>query len=699
MQGSILVEINIKNCNNIDEGLIQINENKLNIKYAMNGTGKSTIAMAIDLQLKGADAINELMPFKLIESNTENKKPSVDGLDGVKTIAIYNDSYIDQYAFKQDEILTNSFEIFVKTADYDAHIEKIDNIITEIKATFRDSKELDQIISDLGILSDSFGKNKSGYSEAGALAKGIGKGNKVAHVPKGLESYSDYLKSSVNAKWLRWQMEGNSSFADISDNCPYCTSPTKDKKTIITQVSKEYDPKSVEHLNKIIGVLENLSKYFSKNANEKLTQLKNNINGFSKEEINYLVGIKTQIDTLKRKMLDIRGLTYYSLKDVGKVSEHFSSLRIDLSYLPELNSENTNTIIQTLNSSLDKVLNQVGLLQGEVNQQNQLIKKTIEDNKSEINYFLRSAGYKYHVDVEYDDEKYKMRLRHFDFSKAVANGSKHLSYGERNALSLILFMYECLAKNPDIIILDDPISSFDRNKKYAVMDMLFRGSRSLKHKTVLMMTHDLEPIIDVLYTLPHKFNDPLPSATFIEYKNGQINEIPITKSDISTFAQICDENVNSSVDDVIKLVYLRRYYEILNNKGMEYQLLSNLFKKRQNPFKKESDKEIPLSPDEILEATTEIRKILPTFDYPKLLSKLSDINFMKTSYSKAKYNYEKLQLFRVFQEEVPGSDIINKFIKESFHIENEYIMQINPCKYEIVPSYIIDECDKIAQIS
>ncbi|GAB6267999.1 MAG: hypothetical protein STSR0002_07400 [Smithella sp.] len=162
---------------------------------------------------------------------------------------------------------------------------------------------------------------------------------------------------------------------------------------------------------------------------------------------------------------------------------------------------------------------------------------------------------------------------------------------------------------------------------------------------------------------------------------------------------ICDENINSSIDDIVNLVYLRRYYEILNNKGVAYQLLSNLFKKRLNPFKKESDAEIPLSSDEISEATNEIKNKLPLFDYKTLLSKFSDVNFMKKAYSQAKYNYEKLQLFRIFQEEVPDSDVINKFMKESFHIENEYIMQINPCKYEIVPSYIIDECDKLAAIT
>ncbi|HNW27393.1 MAG TPA: hypothetical protein PKN50_02855 [Spirochaetota bacterium] len=685
--------IQILNCNNIDNGDINIAENRLNIKYAMNGTGKSTIARAIELHIKGGDSINELMPFKYIESKTSTEKPSVNGLQGISSVSIFNDDYINQYAFKQDEILTNSFEIFVKTSDYDARIEKIESIITEIKNTFKDSKEIDQVIGDLGILSDSFGKSKSGYSEAGALAKGIGKGNKVANVPKGLESYTAYLKSSVNSKWLRWQMEGN-NYSSISDNCPYCTSPTEDKKEIISKISKEYDPKSVEHLNKILGVLDNLCKYFSNDANEKLKQLANNIHGFSKEEISYLVRIKEQIDTLKGKMLDLRGLTFFSMKDAEKVSEFFNSLKINLSYLPELNSENTRIIIQKINDSLDKVLTQVGILQGEINQQNLLIKKTIELNKTEINDFLKYAGYKYHVDVEYAEEKYKMKLKHLDFSQTVANGNQHLSYGEKNAFSLVLFMYECIAKNPDIIILDDPISSFDRNKKYAVIDMLFRGGRSLRGKTVLMMTHDLEPVIDILYNLPRKF-DPIPSATYFESKNGLIREIEITKSDISTFGQICDENINKANNEIVKIVYLRRYYEIINNKGMAYQLLSNLLHKRATPFIKESGQEIPMTQSEIDGATSEIKDKMPNFDYILLLAKLTDVEFMKNIYNAANNNYEKLQLFRVIQDHFPESDVINKFINEAFHIENEYIMQVNPCKYEIVPSYIIEECDKL----
>lgn len=41
------MDIEIANCNNIDTGTLHIAPNKLNIKYATNGTGKSTVAKAL----------------------------------------------------------------------------------------------------------------------------------------------------------------------------------------------------------------------------------------------------------------------------------------------------------------------------------------------------------------------------------------------------------------------------------------------------------------------------------------------------------------------------------------------------------------------------------------------------------------------------------------------------------------------------
>lgn len=684
------MKIVLCNCNNIDSGSIEVEENRLNIKYAMNGTGKSTIAKAMELHSRGNNAIRELLPFKHLYNTEEQYQPHIEGMSEGMSVAVFNDSYINQFVFRPDEVIANSFEIFVKSKDYDKHIDEIEKIICDIKDTFKDSQELDQIIADLINLSDGFGKSKTGYSAAGSIGKGLSKGNKLENIPKGLESYSAYLKCGTNVQWLKWQLSGN-EFIDITTCCPYCTSPTNDKRETILQVSKEYDAKAIEHLVKVISVIENLKKYFTSEIGEKLALISKNAAGLSKEEINYLLQIKEQVDLLKDKLVSLKGLTFFSFNDVDKVLDIFNSLRIDLKFLPAMDSVETNRIIQIINESIDVIITKAGKLQGEINQQKLVIQRTIKEYNDEINKFLKNAGYKYFVDVELDKETYKMRLKHKDSSQSVSNGSQHLSYGEKNAFSLVLFMYGVLAKNPDVIILDDPISSFDKNKKYAIIDMLFRRKKSLKNKTVLMMTHDLEPIVDILYNLPHKF-EPIPRADFIASNDGIITEIPITRNDLNTFGQICEDNIALLNNDIIKLIYLRRYHEITSNKGMTYQLLSNLFKKRESPFKVINMAEVAMTAEEISAATLEIRKKVPAFDYNTNLVMLKDQDGMLEIYKAAKLNYEKLQIFRIITGETLESDVINKFINETFHIENEYIMQLNPCKYETIPSYIIDEC-------
>lgn len=126
---------------------------------------------------------------------------------------------------------------------------------------------------------------------------------------------------------------------------------------------------------------------------------------------------------------------------------------------------------------------------------------------------------------------------------------------------------------------------------------------------------------------------------------------------------------------------------------MEYQSLSNLLKKREKPFKRESGSGSEMTTSEIENATKEIRREMPHFDYMAHLKTLCDDTYMAKVYKEAAFNYEKLQIFRIIKKDMSGIDVIDKFINETFHIENEYVMQLNPCKYEIVPQYIIEKCD------
>ena len=81
------MELIIKNCNNIKEGNINVEENKLNIKYGINGTGKSTLSKAISLSVDG-QSIEILRPFGTDDTIT----PSISGIENIKSIKIYKNN-------------------------------------------------------------------------------------------------------------------------------------------------------------------------------------------------------------------------------------------------------------------------------------------------------------------------------------------------------------------------------------------------------------------------------------------------------------------------------------------------------------------------------------------------------------------------------------------------------------------------------
>ena len=72
-------------------------------------------------------------------------------------------------------------------------------------------------------------------------------------------------------------------------------------------------------------------------------------------------------------------------------------------------------------------------------------------------------------------------------------------------------------------------------------------------------------------------------------------------------------------------------------------------------------------------------------------------------YSGAENNYEKLHIYRIIyddKDDLIESDVIKKFINQTFHSENDYIYQLDPAEYQTVPQYVIDECDKcIAELT
>ena len=692
--------IEVKNCNNIDVANIALTENKLNIKFAPNGSGKSTISRAIVLGTTEGSNLSELTPFKLRKGNPENKTPEVSGLDSFQKVMCFNDEYVRQFVFKQDELVNDSFEIFIKTDAYRLQEKEIQELIGEIKSLVVGNDELETLIVALKEMGSAFKLTKTGISKSSAGMKGLVGGNKIQHIPEGLEPYQPFIQSQQSVGWVDWQTKGY-DYTDLSDNCPFCTSHTADKKVQIKKVGEEYDQNTIKHLVAIISVIDRLGDYFSDDTRLHLSTITTLKEGLGKEHEDFLVNVKSQIDTFIGKLEALRTLSGFQFQRGEQVAEILPGYKLDLSFLDKLNSEKTQKAIAPINKSIDVMMQKAGQLQGKVNQQLIEIQRVVEKHQNDINGFLTYAGYNYKVQITGEGEAAQLKLLHIDHTEHLSGGSQHLSYGEKNAFALVLFMYECLSKKPCLIILDDPISSFDKNKKYAILEMLFRrdADSCLKNKSVLMLTHDVEPNIDTVKALSHKFSNQT-SASFLKLAGGQIKECIIGKSDIQTFAEICRNALSSDKDDIIKLIYMRRHFEIADDKGDAYQVISNLLHKRDRAIdtreQNVDEDNLEMEPDKFYAGCDKIKTDMPSFSYLGILSRVKDVSALKALYTDCSNGYEKLQICRLIDHE-ESAPVIEKFIKQTYHIENEFICQLDPAKFDTIPEYVISECSKIVE--
>ena len=689
-------EVTIENCNSIDTATVRLKNSCLNIKFGPNGLGKSTIAKAIVSQAREDGNLSTLVPFKN-RSKAGAVKPSVKGIDGIKSVLVFDEAYVNLFAFQQDEVIKNSFDIFIKTPGYEAAMADIENQFDGIKKAFSERPEIDQTINDLKDLKDAFGKpNKDGsIAKSSKVIKAFGSGNKIDNIPNALLPFKTFVKSANPSKWIGWQIKGK-EFLDLGDTCPYCAtalSSPPQKETALA-VAKEYDATAIGHLNTLKDVIERLENYFSDACRENLEKVIKAKTELAAQELYFLTNLKNSIEMLIQMLEELRNISFFSLRDVSEIDKKMPSLKIDLGIIDKLDSEQTRKVTDPINAQLDKLIAKVGDLKGSINKHKAKIKKTIEENQTSINDFLKSACYKYKVKIVSEPESYKMKLVHNDLSDDVDSASTHLSYGEKNAFALVLFMHQAISENPDLVILDDPISSFDKNKKFAIIHRLFRAKHSLRNKTTLMLTHDLEPAIDLVKSQARNFNEPKPSVTFLSYRNGEIKETPITANDLQTFAKFCKEILSGNVDDIIKEIYLRRHYEIMENLGLEYNLLASLLHGRITPNIKSENRDMNMQ--EKNDAEKSIKEVMPSFEYQTLLKRIKNKEDMKLAFNNTEVVYEKIQLFRII-ESSNVDDIISKFINESYHIENEYVIQLNPHRFEIVPEYVIEECTRLLQ--
>ena len=139
---------------------------------------------------------------------------------------------------------------------------------------------------------------------------------------------------------------------------------------------------------------------------------------------------------------------------------------------------------------------------------------------------------------------------------------------------------------------------------------------------------------------------------------------------------------------------MRRRLEACGDKGLAWQLLSNIFHPdRTVPIFQGTDGDRQMTEAEITEATDIIQNEIPEFEYSQVYSRAYDKTQMISLYKSVTSGYEKIQLYRIINQGQISDTIFKKFVDEAYHIENDSLFQLNPTKYPTIPEYIIKLCD------
>lgn len=694
------MKINIKNCNNIKNADIAVEKNSLNIKYGMNGTGKSTIAKAIEKR----EHLSELKTFG------SNLEPEISISENISKVEIFNNDFINRITFNGSEVIENGFEVFVKTDEYDKKRKEITDILNKLnRETFKD-EAINNLRDGFSKISAKIQLNTNQTIKRNPAYKSILKKENMFEVPNTLEKYSDFIKDKEkNIIWVDWKNKGFEF--DERKKCPFCAEKLSEDYVEEKEIFMEnYTKSGMKNLSDVLTYLEEIKDYFNEEQYNKLIScIKEDKN---EDDIDFIYQkFMLEVAYLNDKFEKIYQFDSYNIKnsEIGNLSDKIKDLIINKEELNYFKNEIVFEVIDNITKKINEIIEKITELQEKTATLNTFIKNSINSSKEDINKFLETAGFNYKFDFDVSSENVSKTLLIYkgDEDINVDNIDMHLSWGEKNAFALVLFMYYAISKKTELIILDDPISSFDSNKKYAIINRLFENrtdKKSFYGKTVLMLTHDFEPIID--FIINNKPNSGHAIAKYIKNTNNIVNEQEITKGNdiISTVKLSYTYAKDNSINMISRINFLRKYIEhiCVENYGenqLIYDMLSSLVHAKDYPDKQiNRDTYLRFTDEEFEKAQNGIKKYIDDFDYNIIVKNYYNKEYVVQEFFKETNNYIKSQLFREYLE-VSGErnkldNNLLKFIDEIYHIENDYIFTIDLIKFDTIPDYIIEKINE-----
>lgn len=632
-----------------------------------------------------------------------------------KRLKFFNEEYTNNYLFTPKSFLENSYQVFLRDLTFERLKNNTEDLLRDLQDIFKTNEDFNSLVEFLSNFFSIVNFNDRKIAKRGGVNEFINGNGAGFDKYLELNSYKPFYNRNFSKvlRWAKWRNDGIKEMH--GDSCPFCT--------------HQFDKNKIDNENKFIGrVFKKSALSFASNI------LKFLETGVEKEYINYnsidffkdYVGDENKSSELHYELTNLAIETNYlyektkkmklfnpmniSEEQIKEIEDSLEDMVIDTRHLSKFYStEFIKTLILDINDRIENLKIKAKNIENLFIKCQERMNNLILERREDINEFLAIAGFPYKFVLQSNGENnalsYLVPLG--QENKKVEELDKHLSWGEKNAFSLVMFMFETISEESDLIILDDPITSFDKNKKFAVMKRLFDNCEfSFKNKTVLMLTHDLQPIIDCIhgkFLRRYDIHTPV-NARYLINDCGKLSEEIIEEDDLMNVVELTEKlSKDESQNIVVRLINLRKYIELTNmnyNNFCAYDVISNIIHGRdRDNYKMNIANEV--SKDKIIEEGLEyIEDFINGYNYEGFINetsdgKLKDILSCSNQYTRvvaARFLFEKEinneNLLKKLKEEKPS---LCKFINETNHIENDYIFQLNPEKFFEIPEFYLKQ--------
>lgn len=728
--GNNRFRVSIAQCRNIvgvAEDAIILSHHHLHLFLAKNGTGKTTISRALRYCSSGSDSDYEILKsFEYLETENDALLPVASCTPRLKSLAIFDSEWIDDHCFTESSVHEGAFELYVSDKVIKKKLKKRNSILGRLnKLLF--SPDLEKLEKQIQDINKKIGSPTGGnFRSSAPCVRALDGGVPLHPIPSFAVPILRSMSVSEQAKWLFWHTDRPVMHSE--GICPYCGTYNA---SLIAEC-QEYDDKRE---SKKVKAWFNLAVLFDEIKGELNAKVRARLRSIltrkaepTEGDLAYLAQTVQDNSAFLDALEEIRsaigsadcfdGTTLVTrLRDQLKLVSSFSF------FLKTKGGAKTSQgeILNRLISALNGVINAEAELTQASDELQQKTALNVDAHRRELNAFLKQCGYPYQITIDKNLSNSRATvvlqpLTSVDSPRTRTTGNT-LSYGEKNALALALFTIECIHEKPSLIVLDDPISSFDSDKRFGILYALFSNQANLfkenfSGKTVLVLTHDYLVAADLVAIHDKKFNCCEGSYLYCD-ELGILHRDTISKDAIRPYTQMLRERIRAASnydDSTLCLVYIRQLCEMLRQKpgelktkyGIAFSLISEILHGRdaievmsKQKWQSQSNRTVKLCERLVHELSG------LSFDFWQTLSKHShNTNVLINEYKKSCYsNYERLQLTRWIIDrakfDTSGESIMKRFTDETCHIGGEYLYQLDPVTFDQTPFYIVAWCDEI----